>query len=133
MAKSTARSRAKTTPSKSTAVAAKKAPPVVVKETAPVVSAPEMKKVELIDLVVERSGIKKKFAKPAIEAALAILGETLAEGRDLNMRPLGKVKVQRSKEVANATVHTVRIRRPNAVVEKPAEASDEQGVADAAE
>ncbi|MDO6800260.1 HU family DNA-binding protein [Shimia thalassica] len=131
MAKTTTQSRAKASPSKAAAVASKKAPPVVVTETAPVLSAPELKKVELIDAVVERSGVKKKFAKPAIEAALAILGESLAEGRDLNLRPLGKVKVQRTKEVANAIVMTTRIRRPN-MEATPVEAED-GGIVDAAE
>lgn len=72
----------------------------------------EMKKKELIDLVVERSGIKKRDAKPAIEAALAILGETLAEGREVNMRPMGKIKVTRMKKGANGQVIHARIRQP---------------------
>ena len=91
---------------------ATKAAPVVVTQTAPVVTVPELKKIDLIDAVVERSGIKKKFAKPVIEAALAVLGETLAEGRGLNLRPLGKVKIQRSKDVSNGKVMTVRVRQP---------------------
>lgn len=110
------------------AASVKKAAPVVVVDAAPMVSAPEMKKVELVDAVVERSGIKKKFAKPAIEAALAILGEALSEGRDLNLRPLGKVKVQRSKEVANAQVLTARIRRTHMQ-----EKTENEGIAGAVE
>ena len=120
--------RRKTTKTASTRkAAAPKAAPVVVQETAPVVSAPDLKKTDLVDAVVERSGVKKKFAKPAIEAALAVLGEALAEGRDLNLRPLGKVKIQKSKELANGTVITTRIRQPQ--VKK----DDGDGVADAAE
>jgi DNA-binding protein HU-alpha len=103
---------------------------MIVTETSPVVSAPEMKKVELVDAVVERSGIKKKDAKPAIEAALAILGEALADGRDLNLRPLGKVKVQRTKEMANGSVLTVRIRQASPKVEDDTSPSP---IADAAE
>lgn len=91
---------------------ATKATPVVVTEKEPVVSAPDLKKVDLVDAVVERSGIKKKFAKPAIEAALAVLGEALADGRSLNLRPLGKVKIQRTKDVSNGKVMTARIRQP---------------------
>ena len=91
---------------------ASKAAPVVVTQSAPVVGMPDLKKIDLIDAVVERSGIKKKFAKPVIEAALAVLGETLAEGRSLNLRPLGKVKIQRTKDVSNGKVMTVRVRQP---------------------
>ena len=71
------------------------ASPVVVEGPQPVVSGPVMRKKELIDLVVERSGLKKKDAKPIVEATLAILGEALAEARELNLQPLGKVKVRR--------------------------------------
>ncbi len=70
-----------------------------------------MRKKELVDAVVARSGIKKRDAKPAVEAALAILGETLIAGRALNLPPLGKMKVQNSKELHDATVLNVRMRR----------------------
>ena len=132
MAKATTSTRKTTTTSTKTAVpsapAAKKAAPVVVTQATPVVSAPEMKKVDLVDAVVERSGIKKKFAKPAIEAALAILGEAIDEGRSLNLRPMGKLKVQRAKEVANGKVITARIRQP-----KDQNTEPKDGVAEAAE
>lgn len=98
--------------------------PVVVTESEPVLGVAELKKVELVNEAVERSGIKKKFAKPAIEAALAILGEALADGRDLNLRPLGKLKIMRSKEVANGRVLTARVRQP---LEKT---DEEKGLAD---
>ncbi|MFY9212553.1 MAG: HU family DNA-binding protein [Aestuariivita sp.] len=104
---------AKVTPAtrRKTPVAAKVAPKLVeVKEA--VVNQPELRKKELIDLVVERSGAKKKDAKPAIEAALAILGEAMAEGRELNLRPLGKIKISRREEKANGTVIVCRIRQP---------------------
>ncbi len=93
---------------------------MVVRETSPVVSAPEMKKKELIEAAVERAGVKKKDAKPAIEAALAILGEALSDGRDLNLQPLGKIKVQKTKELSNGTVMNVRIRRSKQATEAPA-------------
>jgi len=85
-------------------------PEVVVNET-PSVSAPEMKKKELIDTVVARSGIKKRDAKPVIEAMLAVLGETIAEGRELNLAPMGKLKVTRMKRTSKAHVITSRLRR----------------------
>ena len=128
-AKSTsARSTTRKTPVKRKTASTAAAKPVVVNEAKPVVAGPEMKKKELIDMVVERSGIKKRYAKPTIEAALAVLGEALDEGRELNLRPFGKMKVQRAKDVSNGKVMNVRLRQPK----KQPEGAKE-GVADAAE
>lgn len=82
-------------------------------DSSSVVSNPEMKKRELVDKVVERSDIKKKYAKPVVEAALAILGEALAEGRELNLQPMGKLKYNRTKETANARIIVAKIRQRN--------------------
>ncbi|UWQ93383.1 HU family DNA-binding protein [Rhodobacteraceae bacterium M382] len=70
-----------------------------------------MKKKELVDLAVERSGVKKRDAKPAIEAALAILGETLADGRELNLPPLGKVKINRTADNGKTKVIICKVRQ----------------------
>ncbi|MFD1341932.1 HU family DNA-binding protein [Litorisediminicola beolgyonensis] len=72
---------------------------------------PEFKKKELIDAVVERSGLKKRDVKPVLEAALAVLGEALSEGRELNLEPFGKIKVQKVKQAAGAQVMVTRIRQ----------------------
>ncbi|MEM8981063.1 MAG: HU family DNA-binding protein [Pseudomonadota bacterium] len=71
-----------------------------------------LKKKDLIDAVVGRSGLKRHEAKAATEALLAILGETLAEGKDAQLPPLGKVKVARTKDVTRARVMVCRIRQP---------------------
>lgn len=110
-----------------TPVARKAAPKVtpksrVVAKAAPVVVEPQMqelpvsdmeglKKKELIDMVVARSGVKKRDAKPAIEAALAILGETLSEGRALNLPGFGKLKVMRMKKGDNGQIINARVRQ----------------------
>ena len=73
---------------------------------------PELKKPELIDKVVRRAGVKKRDAKPAIEAALEILGEALAEGRELNIKPFGKMKVQRVRDTGNGVVLVTKVRQP---------------------
>ncbi|MBY5972323.1 HU family DNA-binding protein [Ferrimonas balearica] len=70
-----------------------------------------LKKKELIDRVVARSGMKKKDAKPVVEALLTVLGETLSEGREANLQPLGKIKVTRTKDLANGRVMTARVRQ----------------------
>ncbi|WP_299424481.1 HU family DNA-binding protein [uncultured Shimia sp.] len=88
-----------------------------------------MRKKELIEAAVARAGVKKRDAKPAIEAALAILGETLTSGRGLNMPGLGKVKVQNSKDLDEVKVVNLRLRRKSTEGEE----SDEEGLAEPAE
>lgn len=112
--KSTTASKTATTPKSaatSTAKSTTPAAPVVVDAPVPVVSGPVMRKKELIDTVVARSGIKKKDAKPVVEAMLDVLGEALGEGRELNLHPMGKIKVKRAKELSNAKVMVARVRQ----------------------
>ncbi|WP_435312685.1 HU family DNA-binding protein [Primorskyibacter sedentarius] len=87
-----------------------------------------LRKKELIDLVVERCPVKKRDAKPAIEAALAVLGEALSKGREVNIPPLGKIKVKRSKRVGNAQISTLHLRqadRPTATADDPLAQTEE--------
>lgn len=86
--------------------------PVVVAAAEPVVSAPELGKRELIEQVVSRSGIKKRDAKPVVEAVLALLGEAVAEGRELNLKPFGKMRVNRSQERSNGKIYVCKLRQP---------------------
>lgn len=117
MAKSTTTPRRTRTTSKPTTVKASPTPPttpdpVVVEENRPDVAAPAMRKKELVDAVVSRSGVKPRYVKPAVEAVLSEIGAAIAEGRDLNLPGLGKVKVQRHKNLANGDVYVTRIRQP---------------------
>ncbi len=102
----TSRAAAKPTPAKIVKPAAPAA-----KDAATTAPATELKKSELIAMVVERSGVRKKFAKPAVEAMIEVLGEAIAEGRNLNLQPLGKVLPQRTKETSNARITVARIRQ----------------------
>ncbi|QOL83128.1 hypothetical protein F3W81_06900 [Pseudooceanicola spongiae] len=98
--------------------------------------SPELNKKDLIAQVVQRSGVKKKFAKPVIEALLVVLGDAIAEGRELNLQPLGKVKVTNTKSVANGKVMNTRIRQSDAArgaVESTGEDSGKETLADPAE
>ncbi len=74
-------------------------------------TAPMLRRKELIDTVVARSGIKKKDAKPVVEAMLAVMGAALQEGRDLNVPPFGNLKVRRTKDMPNARVLTAKLRQ----------------------
>jgi nucleoid DNA-binding protein len=100
----------------------------VVTEVEPNLTDPEMKKAELINLVVERSGMKKKDVKPVVETMLLVLGETLAKGQEMNLQPFGRLKVNNTKDLAKAQVHSVRIRQAKNAMEIAGD-----GMAEAAE
>lgn len=101
---------------KETAEVSPAAAPTLVSDVTPSVAPAELKKKELIEAVVERSGVKKKFAKPVIEAMMEVMGEALAEGREMNLQPLGKVKINRIKTVSNGKVVMTRIRQSDRAV-----------------
>jgi hypothetical protein len=63
-----------------------------------------IKKKPFLDEAIKRSGVEKKYAKPAIEAALALLSEALIDGKKVNLPPLGKIKVNREKDLPDAKV-----------------------------
>ncbi|WP_108814908.1 HU family DNA-binding protein [Loktanella sp. Alg231-35] len=72
-----------------------------------------MKKPALFDEVVTRTNLKKRDVKPAVEAALAVIADTLREGTDVNLPPLGKLRVVKSKDLENgASVITLKLRTP---------------------
>ncbi|NDW43649.1 DNA-binding protein [Ruegeria sp. PrR005] len=91
-----------------------------------------MRKRELIDLVVARSEVKKKFAKPAVEAMLAILGEAISDGRSLNLSPMGKLKVNRSTDKGTGQVIICKLRR-STQDSAPVEKLDQDPLAEPAE
>ena len=90
------------------------AAPSVVETLAPVVLSNELKKKELFDLVVARSGRNKKDVKPIVEAMLAVLGDAFAEQREMNLQPLGKVRVQRGKELHDGRALVLKLRQKSA-------------------
>ena len=70
-----------------------------------------LKKPEFIDRAVARTDVKKRDAKPAIEAALAVLAEALENGEELNLPPMGKMRVVKTKDIGEgAVVMTLKLR-----------------------
>ena len=121
--KTSAAKTSKSTADTKAAVSAKRisripAPPAepVVKAVEPSLSpaTTELKKQELLQKVVTKCDVKKKDAKLVVEAMLDVLGEALADGRDLNLQPLGKVKLNRTKETAAARIMIAKIRQSKA-------------------
>lgn len=88
----------------------------------PVTTKMLVKKPEFLDRAIARTAVKKRDAKPAIEAALAELAALLSEGNELNLPPLGKVKLIKSKDIGDgAKVMTLKLRtmKDNAGQPKP--------------
>ena len=115
---------------KSAKAAGAPATPTVVDSPRPVIVGPVMRKKELIDTVVERSGIKKKDAKPVIESMLEVLGEALGDNRELNLLPLGKFKVVNEKDLGNGKMMRVKVRQvtPSDKPKDPTATTDESDV-----
>ncbi|MCV2891894.1 HU family DNA-binding protein [Lentibacter sp. XHP0401] len=98
--------------------AAPKVTPMVVTSAEPTLAPAEMRKEQLLDEVAKRSGAKRKDVKPIAEAMLEVLGEALGEARELNLKPLGKIKVARTKLVANGRVIQLRLRQSDMVIKE---------------
>lgn len=98
---------------------------LTVADAIPADAGPELKKQELIDKVLAKGDIKKKNAKPVIEAVLAVLGEVLAEGREINLPPLGKIKINRVRDMANARIIVAKIRQAKPGAGPDSESDDE--------
>lgn len=70
-----------------------------------------LKKQELVERIVKASGAKKKDVKLIIEATLGVLGDALSAGEELNLPPLGKMKVNRQRDEGNAEILILKLRR----------------------
>ena len=66
---------------------------------------------DLIDRVARSSGAKRNVVKPIVEATLKVVGEALDAGESLTLQPLGRIKVNRSKESGGGSTLTIKLRR----------------------
>lgn len=86
-----------------------------------------LRKPDLLEEVLRRVDVKKRDAKPVVEAALAIIGDALIAGDEVNLPPLGKLRVQKDKPLENgAHALLVKLRTPQRK-DKPAETQTETG------
>ena len=95
-----------------------KVEPVVLKSKASATSVEEMRKEQLLDQVAEHTGAKRKDVKPIVEAVLEVMGKAIGDGVELNLKPLGKVKIARTKQVANGRVINLRLRQSEMVIKE---------------
>ncbi|MBQ1202744.1 MAG: HU family DNA-binding protein [Loktanella sp.] len=69
------------------------------------------KKPDLLEQITARTTLKKRDAKAAVDAALAIIGEAIARGDDIILPPLGKIRVIKTKDVGDgAQAVTLKLR-----------------------
>ena len=102
---------------------------ILTKESSAVVrneNTHKTKKPEFLERALTRTDIKKRDAKPAIEAALAELSAALLAGEELILPPLGKLKVVKSKDVGQgAYALTLKLRTMKTEVSDFADAVDD--------
>jgi nucleoid DNA-binding protein len=70
-----------------------------------------LKKKDLVERVAKRTAAKKSEARDIVDAVLAELGAALARGDELNLPPLGKAKVNKTRDIAQGEVLIVKLRR----------------------
>ncbi|PTX55765.1 DNA-binding protein HU-alpha [Litoreibacter ponti] len=120
--------------SKTPTAAAKTAPKAKVVATKAPATAPDvpgmdpLTKKELVERMVAQSGMKKGDARRALEATMGVIAGALREGRDMNLPPLGKIKIARSKETPNGKLVVLR-----AKLKEPGGAAPKDPLAEAAE
>ena len=70
-----------------------------------------LRKKEFVERVTTLSGHKKQDVREITEAVLAVLGDALSKGEELNLPPLGKVKVNRQRDLTSGEMMIIKLRR----------------------
>ncbi len=73
-----------------------------------------LRRKEFVERIVAASGLKPNVVKSALGPILNELGDVLAAGEGLNVPPLGKITVNRSKKVGDRDILICKLRRNNA-------------------
>ncbi|MEZ5779927.1 MAG: HU family DNA-binding protein [Paracoccaceae bacterium] len=89
------------------------------------VREPVLKKKELIERVVEASGMKRKDVKPIVESTLKVLGDALSAGAGLVLPPFGKAKINRQKDLASGEMMIIKLRRDGPAYEASRDADED--------
>ena len=86
--------------------------------------APSLAKRDLFARVAAATGSRKKDVKLIAEATLAIIGQALSDGEELNLPPLGKVRIVKSRDAGAAEVVTLKLRRKHGMGGMPVPDTD---------
>lgn len=79
-------------------------------------------KKDIVTRAVEISGVKKKDARPSVEAALQVVLSALAEGNEVNVPPYGKIRIVKEKAIKGGKMITAKIRVNHGSASFPADA-----------
>jgi DNA-binding protein HU-alpha len=82
-------------------------PPVVAGRAAR--SGVQVKKKDFVEKVAAASGVKKGDVRSVVDAALAILAERVLAGDEVNLPPLGKMRMMREKDNGKVRVAMLRL------------------------
>jgi DNA-binding protein HU-alpha len=69
-----------------------------------------------VERVMISAGVNKGQARQMSESVLKVLGEALSDGEELNVPPLGKLKINRQFEKNGDEILVVKLRRPSAML-----------------
>ena len=116
---------------KKTVVAPKMVAGAVVDDSPEGKAAVALRIKDLVDRVTASGDFKKKDVRDIVEATLAELARALEQGATLNLPPFGKLRVGHSRELANGSMMTLKLRRIPAKTAGGIPAT--QGLADADE
>ncbi|TNF13082.1 MAG: hypothetical protein EP320_10110 [Rhodobacteraceae bacterium] len=94
-----------------------------------------LRKKSFVERVMVEGGVRKGEARQMTEAVLKVLGEALSEGEELNIPPLGKLKINRQFEKNGDEILVVKLRRKGADTTDAgaSEKSDQNPLADPGE
>jgi nucleoid DNA-binding protein len=76
----------------------------------------------LIDIIAPNITVSRRDIRTAVDAALKAMGEALTEGKILNLPPLGKMSVKRTKTGDKSDMVMLKLRRPKAGARVPGQA-----------
>lgn len=91
----------------------------------------QMRTMDLINVIAPNITVSRKDIRTALDAAFKVMGEALAEGKMLNLPPLGKMSVKRTKTGEKSDMVMLKLRRMKGDAKVPgqgktkAEASNE--------
>ncbi|MGB3244418.1 MAG: HU family DNA-binding protein [Sulfitobacter sp.] len=112
-------SKAPTSPMSGSAPEAQTATPTIVDGPRPMVVGAAMRKKEIIEQTVTRSGLKKRDVKPLVDTLLAVMGEAMADGRELVMPPFGRLKVHKQKTTQKKNIYFAKVHQNRPSVSAP--------------
>lgn len=89
----------------------------------------QLRRKDFVDRIAARSGRKRSDVRSVAEAALDVLAEALAQGDEIILPPLGRIKVIKAKDGPRMRILTLRLQQIRGPVRHDATPADE-GLAD---